>query len=157
MANFVAASLGTALSVPVRALRGLADLPAAMDRNMRQTNDLMRQSGEQLGLMHAQAQAMLAQMREMHAVAEKLHAGSDPLAQSARLAREQLAATHAELVRMNEQLARLIRLAEPIERAQARGERFGSFFRRAQREEAERQGQAGSVPGQDPEATVSES
>src|SRR5919205_2994498 len=93
MANFVAVSLGTALAVPVRVLRGLADLPAAMDRNMRQTNDLMRQSGEQLALMHAQAEAMLAQMREMHAVAEKLHAGNDPLAQSARLAREQMAAT----------------------------------------------------------------
>ena len=148
MANFVAVSLGTALAVPVRVIRGLADLPGAMDRNMRQTNDLMRQSGEQLSLMHAQAEAMLAQMREMHAVAEKLQAGSDPLAQSARLAREQMAATHAELVRMNEQLSRLIRLAEPIERAQRRGERFGSFFRRAQREEAQRA---------EGEATVTES
>ena len=132
--NLVAASLGTALAMPVRVMRGLADLPGAMDRNMRQTNELMRQSGEQLRLMHAQAEAMLAQMREMHAVAEKLHAGSDPLAQSARLAREQL--------------ARLIRLAEPIERAQKRGERFGSLFRRAQREEAQRA---------DAEATVTES
>ena len=146
--NLVAASLGTALAMPVRVMRGLADLPGAMDRNMRQTNELMRQSGEQLRLMHAQAEAMLAQMREMHAVAEKLHAGSDPLAQSARLAREQMAATHAELVRMNEQLSRLIRLAEPIERAQKRGERFGSLFRRAQREEAQRA---------DAEATVTES
>jgi hypothetical protein len=148
MANFVAASLATALALPVQVVRGLADLPGAMDRNMRQTNDLMRQSGEQLRLMHAQAEAMLAQMQEMHAVAEKLHLGSDPLAQSARLAREQLTATHAELVRMNEQLGRLIRLAEPIERAQRRGERFGSFFRRAQREEARRA---------EGEATVTES
>ncbi len=142
MANYVAVTMGTAVAVPLRVLRGLADLPAAMERNMRQTNDLMRQSGEQLAMMQVQAEAMLAQMVEMHAVAEKLHAGSDPLTQSARLAREQLAATHRELVRMNEQLTRLIRLAEPIERAQRRGERFGSLFRRAQREEAARDGES---------------
>jgi len=100
--------------------------------------------------MREQADAMLAQMREMHAVAERLHAGSDPLAEAARLAREQLAATHAELVRMNEQLTRLIRLGEPIERAQRRGERFGSLFRRSQREDAERR-----PPGS--EDTVTES
>jgi hypothetical protein len=101
-----------------------------MDRNVRQTNELVR-------LMQVQAEAMLAQTQEIHEVVEKLQAGSDPLAQSARLAREQLAATHAELVRMNEQLARLIRLAEPVGRAQQRGERFGSLFRRARRAEGE--------------------
>ena len=150
MANFLAASVGTAFDLPLRVLRGLADLPAAMDRNMRQTNQLMRESHEQLALMREQADAMLAQMREMHAVAERLHAGSDPLAEAARLAREQLAATHAELVRMNEQLTRLIRLGEPIERAQRRGERFGSLFRRSQREDAERRPPGG-------EDTVTES
>ena len=108
MANFLAASVGTAFDLPLRVLRGLADLPAAMDRNMRQTNQLMRES------------------------------------------HEQLAATHAELVRMNEQLTRLIRLGEPIERAQRRGERFGSLFRRSQREDAERRPPGG-------EDTVTES
>jgi hypothetical protein len=133
MANFVAASLGTALAAPFQVLRGLVDLPAAVDRNLRQSNELLRESREQMSLMRDQAATMLAQMREMHAVAERLHAGSDPLAESAHLVRQQLAATHEELVRMNEQLARLIRLAEPA--ARRRGERLGSLFRRAPRPE----------------------
>jgi hypothetical protein len=137
--NYLAPSLASALGVPLHALRGLADLPAAMDRNMRQTNQLMRESHEQLRLMREQAGTMLAQMRAMHATAEQLRAGGAPLVEAARLAREQMVATHGELVRMNEQLARLIRLGEPIERAQRRGERFGSLFRRAQRETGEGQ------------------
>jgi septal ring factor EnvC (AmiA/AmiB activator) len=135
MPNYLVAAVAGAVATPLAALRALADMPGVMDQNMRRTNDLIAASHEQLVAVQQQAEVMLSQLREMHVTAEALRAGAEPLASAATVTREQMAATHSELERMNEQLARMIRLAEPLERAQRRGERLGGVFRRSAGEE----------------------
>jgi hypothetical protein len=76
--------------------RTAIDLPRAMERSIREANDLMEVSREQLEVMRRQADQALEQ-------AEK----------------------------MNELLARVVRLTEPLERAQRGGEYVGERLKRA--------------------------
>ena len=119
MANYVAGTLATALAAPVGFMRALADLPGALRDQMRQAEELLRSSQEQLVVVREQVELLLAQMRELREVAGALRA------------------TQAELERVSEQLAQILRAAEATERPQRRGERFGAFFRRGQREAGE--------------------
>ena len=76
--------------------RTAIELPRAMERSIREANDLMEVSREQLEVMRRQADQALEQAE-----------------------------------RMNELLGRVVRLTEPLERAQRGGEFVGERLKRA--------------------------
>jgi hypothetical protein len=84
------------VSWPISMARAAIELPRAMERNIREANDLMEVSREQLEVMRRQADQALEQAE-----------------------------------RMNELLARVVRLTEPLERAQRSGEYVGERLKRA--------------------------
>jgi hypothetical protein len=75
------------ISKPISTLEALLDFPRKVERSVRQANELMDVSQEQLEVMRRQADEALAQAE-----------------------------------RMNDLLARLVRLTEPLEKAQRGGE-----------------------------------
>ncbi|HEY6670865.1 MAG TPA: hypothetical protein VIZ91_00025 [Solirubrobacterales bacterium] len=81
---------------PISMARAAIELPRAMERNIREANDLMEVSRKQLEVMRRQADQALEQAE-----------------------------------RMNELLARVVRLTEPLERAQRSGEYVGERLKRA--------------------------
>jgi hypothetical protein len=84
------------VSLPFSVARAAVDLPRSMQRSIKEANDLMEVSREQLEVMRRQADQALEQAE-----------------------------------RMNELLARVVRLTEPIERAQRGGEYVGERLKRA--------------------------
>lgn len=75
------------ITKPISTINAVLDLPRTMQRSVRQANELMDVSQEQLEVMRRQADEALAQA-----------------------------------ARMNDLLARLVKLTEPLERAQRGGE-----------------------------------
>jgi hypothetical protein len=84
------------VSWPISAARTAIDLPRNMQRSIREANDLMEVSREQLEVMRRQADQALEQAE-----------------------------------RMNELLARVVKLSEPLERAQRGGEFVAEGLKRA--------------------------
>ena len=84
------------VSWPISVARTAIDLPRNMQRSIREANDLMEVSREQLEVMRRQADQALEQAE-----------------------------------RMNELLARVVKLSEPLERAQRGGEFVAEGLRRA--------------------------
>lgn len=84
------------ISWPISMARAAIDLPRDMQRSIREANDLMEVSREQLELMRRQADQALEQAE-----------------------------------RMNELLARVVKLSEPLERAQRGGEFVAEGLKRA--------------------------
>jgi hypothetical protein len=84
------------ISWPISMARTAIELPQAMERSIREANDLMEVSREQLEAMRRQADEALEQAE-----------------------------------RMNELLGRVVRLTEPLERAQRGGEYVGERLKRA--------------------------
>jgi hypothetical protein len=84
------------ISWPISMARTAIELPRAMERSIREANDLMEVSREQLEVMRRQADQALEQAE-----------------------------------RMNELLGRVVRLTEPLERAQRGGEFVGERLKRA--------------------------
>jgi hypothetical protein len=117
MPTSLTGTLTAAVTAPFVILRALADLPRMLEEQARRGDELLRASQEQLALMREQAEALLAQMREVSELATALRAAL------------------AELERVNDQLARIVAEAEAA--APRRGERFGAFFRRGQRQAGE--------------------
>jgi methyl-accepting chemotaxis protein len=81
---------------PFSMLRTAIDLPRTMERSIREANDLMEISREQLEVMRRQADQALEQAE-----------------------------------RMNDLLARVVKLTEPLEKAQRGGEVVGGALKRA--------------------------
>jgi multidrug resistance efflux pump len=84
------------ISWPISMARAAIELPRTMERNIREANDLMEVSREQLEVMRRQADQALEQAE-----------------------------------RMNELLARVVRLTEPLERAQRGGEFVAAELKKA--------------------------
>jgi hypothetical protein len=84
------------ISWPISIARTAVDLPRAMERSIREANELMEVSREQLEAMRRQADEALEQAE-----------------------------------RMNELLGRVVRLTEPLERAQRGAEYLGEGLKRA--------------------------
>jgi hypothetical protein len=84
------------ISWPISMARAAIDLPRDMQRSIREANDLMEVSREQLEVMRRQADQALEQAE-----------------------------------RMNELLARVVKLSEPLERAQRGGEFVAEGLKRA--------------------------
>jgi hypothetical protein len=95
---------------PISAVVALIDLPRTIDRSMREANELMEISREQLELMRRQADEALIQAE-----------------------------------RMNDLLTRVVRLTEPLEKAQRGGEYVGERLKRAIFPE-EAEGAVGEAP-----------
>jgi hypothetical protein len=84
------------ISWPISMARTAIELPRSMERSIREANDLMEVSREQLEVMRRQADQALEQAE-----------------------------------RMNELLGRVVRLTEPLERAQRGGEYAAERLKRA--------------------------
>jgi hypothetical protein len=84
------------ISWPFSVARAAIELPRSMERSIREANDLMEVSREQLEVMRRQADQALEQAE-----------------------------------RMNELLGRVVKLTEPLERAQKGGEYVGERLKRA--------------------------
>jgi len=84
------------VSWPISAARTAIDLPRTMQRSVREANELMEVSRQQLEVMRRQADSALEQAE-----------------------------------RMNELLARVVKLTEPLERAQRGGEYVAEGLKRA--------------------------
>jgi hypothetical protein len=84
------------ISWPISMARTAVDLPRAMERSIREANELMEVSREQLDVMRRQADEALEQAE-----------------------------------RMNDLLGRVVRLTEPLERAQRGAETVGEGLKRA--------------------------
>ena len=84
------------ISWPISVARAAVDLPRAMERSIREANELMEVSREQLEVIRRQADDALEQAE-----------------------------------RMNELLGRIVRLTEPLERAQRGGEYAAERLKRA--------------------------
>jgi hypothetical protein len=84
------------ISWPISLARTAIELPRSMERSIREANDLMEVSREQLEVMRKQADEALEQAE-----------------------------------RMNELLGRVVRLTEPLERAQRGGEYAAERLKRA--------------------------
>jgi hypothetical protein len=84
------------VTLPISMARAAIDLPRSMRRSIKEANDLMEVSREQLEVMRRQADQALEQAE-----------------------------------RMNQLLARVVRLTEPLERAQRGGEYVGERLKRA--------------------------
>jgi hypothetical protein len=81
---------------PISMARAAIELPRSMERSIREANDLMEVSREQLEVMRRQADQALEQAE-----------------------------------RMNELLTRVVKLTEPLERAQRGGEYVGERLKKA--------------------------
>ncbi len=103
-----------------QAVRGLAELPLALERTMRETNALIAESRAQLELLREQAGRMMAQLEKMAAVADRLVEGTAPMAAMAEEARRQMALTTEQLAATNRSLEHIVRLAEPLDRVSKR-------------------------------------
>lgn len=88
--------------MPISIVNRVLDLPRTMERSVRQANELMDVSQEQLDVMRRQADEALAQAE-----------------------------------RMNDLLARLVKLTEPLEKAQRGGEFVSEQLKRVLLGEAE--------------------
>lgn len=84
------------ISLPFSVARTAVNLPRAMDRSVREANELMETSREQLEVMRRQADQALEQAE-----------------------------------RMNDLLARVVKLTEPLERAQRGGEYVAGELKKA--------------------------
>ena len=90
-------------------VRGLAELPLALERTMRETNALIAESRAQLELLREQAGRMMAQLEKMAAVADRLVEGTAPMAAMAEEARRQMALTTEQLAATNRSLEHIVR------------------------------------------------
>ncbi len=98
------------------AIRALAEVPAALDRNLRETNALITESRQQLQLLADQARRMMEQLDKMATVTDRLVEGAMSIAAVAEGAQRQMALTTDQLVATNRSLEQIVRLAEPLDR-----------------------------------------
>jgi hypothetical protein len=114
------------ITKPISMINSVLDLPRSMQRSVRQANELMDISQEQLEVMRRQADEALAQAE-----------------------------------RMNDLLARLVKLTEPLEKAQRGGEFVSEQLKRVllgeEADAAARQVEAEVEVDADPEAEAEES
>ena len=109
------------------AVRALAELPAALERNLRETNVLITESRAQLALLGEQARRMMEQLDKMATVTDRLVEGATAIATVAEGAQRQMALTTEQLVATNRSLDQIVRLAEPLDRV---GKRMAEGFQR---------------------------
>ena len=98
------------------AVQALAAVPAALERNLRETNALIADSRAQLELLGESVRRMMTQLDKMAAVTDGLLEGTRAIAAAAQDVRRQMEVTSAQLSATNHSLEQLVRFAEPLDR-----------------------------------------
>jgi uncharacterized protein with ATP-grasp and redox domains len=93
------------------------------------TTEQIRATNEVAERLLAVAEPTIEQIRATNETATRLLEASGPLLGVSGEATTALRAATLELSQANEQIARVVRIAEPLERAQRRGERISSMLR----------------------------
>ena len=109
------------------AVQALAELPTALERNLRETNGLIAEARAQLELLGEQARRMMVQLDKMAAVTDGLLEGTKAIAAAADDVRRQMELTTAQLAATNQNLGQLVRFTEPLDRV---GKRVAEGFQR---------------------------
>jgi len=97
-------------------LRALAELPVAIERNLRDTNRLIAEARTQLALLGEQVHRMMEHLDKMATVTDRLVDGTKTIATAAQDAQHEIASTSAQLAATNRSLEQIVRLAEPLDR-----------------------------------------
>ena len=97
-------------------VRALAELPATLERTLRDTNALIADARTQLGALGQQVQRMMAQLDKMAQATDRLVDGATAIAAVAREAQGQMAAASDQLATTNRTLEQIVRLVEPLDR-----------------------------------------
>jgi methyl-accepting chemotaxis protein len=100
----------------VDSLRALAELPAMLERNLRDTNELIADARTQLSLLSEQVRRMMEQLDKMVVITDRLVDGTTTIADVAQEARRQMASTSDQLASTNRTLEQIVRMAEPLDR-----------------------------------------
>jgi ABC-type transporter Mla subunit MlaD len=74
--------------------------------------------------------AAIAAIESTRPTAERIAASAEPMIEAAGRARDQLKDAQAELARANEQLARALEMAEPLDRMTSRAQKLAGSLRR---------------------------
>lgn len=114
--------------------RALADIPVALERNLRQTNALIDEARVQLGLLGDQVRGMMEQLEKMNTVTDRLVEGTRSITIAAHDAQQQMAQTGEQLAATNRTLEQIVRLAEPLDRI---GKRLAGGLLRVTRSRSE--------------------
>ena len=109
------------------AVQALAELPTALERNLRETNGLIAESRAQLELLGEQARRMMVQLDKMATVTDGLLEGTKAIAAAAQDVRRQMELTTEQLAATNRSLEHLVRFTEPLDRV---GKRVAEGFQR---------------------------
>jgi methyl-accepting chemotaxis protein len=96
--------------------RALAELPAMLERNLRDTNTLIAEARTQLSLLSEQVRRMMEQLDKMVVITDRLVDGASGIAEVAQEARRQMASTSEQLASTNRTLEQIVRMAEPLDR-----------------------------------------
>ena len=97
-------------------IAGLTELPAALERTMRETNGLIAESRAQLVMLREQADRIVVQLEKMTAIVDRLVDATGPMTGMAEEARRQMAITSEQLAATNGTLQEIVRLAGPLDR-----------------------------------------
>lgn len=97
------------------AVRALSELPAALERNLRETNVLITEARAQLALLGEQALRMTGQLDKMATVTDRLVESATAIASVADAAQRQMALTTDQLAATNRNLEQIVRMAEPLD------------------------------------------
>jgi ABC-type transporter Mla subunit MlaD len=97
-------------------VRALAELPATLERTLRDTNALIADARTQLAGLGEQVQRMMDQLDKMAVATDRLVDGATSIAGVARDAQRQMAAASDQLAATNRTLEQIVRLAEPLDR-----------------------------------------
>jgi hypothetical protein len=108
MTSFVAAPFELMKAVG-DSVRALAELPATLERSLRDTNALIAEARTQLALLSEQLDKMVV-------VTDRLVETTSAIAAVAEGAQRQMAATGEQLAAANRSLEHIVRLAEPLDR-----------------------------------------
>jgi hypothetical protein len=118
-------------------------LPTVLVRNIGRATEAIIEIRDQLGSLVDLPREILEQMRAMQAVAERMHetalelqATAQPMLETGASATRAAEEARDAVLRTNELIERTLRLAWPLERAQERGERMRSRWRRGRNGES---------------------
>jgi ABC-type transporter Mla subunit MlaD len=84
----------------------------------------------QIDRLTAHGDAAVKAIEATRPTAERIAAQAKPMIEEARRARDQLRESHAELARANEQVARVLEMAEPLDRMTTRAQKIAGTLRR---------------------------
>ncbi len=99
-----------------RSLRAIAELPATLERTLRDTNALIADARTRLGDVGVQIERMMSQLDKMAEATDRLVEGATAIAGVAHDAQRQMAAASDQLASTNRTLEHIVRLVEPLDR-----------------------------------------